>query len=400
MSELTERDYIMSTYAFAPLYRELAKRFPDRSHFRNQDIYDACDATGVAKGRVYREVMIADNKVSRGVWNLEAQILPFRNVNAEHTSNAPAESKPVMTAVQSVTNDEVYVPSADSTYVSWGNFKDIKTIIDSGMFYPTFITGLSGNGKTMMVEQACAKSKREYVRVQITPETDEDDLIGGFRLISGETVFQKGPVIKAMEAGAILLIDEVDRSSNRLMALQGVLEGKPVMIKKTGELITPAPGFNVIATANTKGQGSEDGKFVAATIIDEAFLERFSITVEQPYPSLAIEKKILLNHMDKFGAVDTDFADKLTTWSEIIRKTYADGGVEDIISTRRLCHIAQTFAIFNDRARSIELCVNRFDEDTKSAFLDLYSKIDSNEITPEVNLGDVLDAIDNDEPAF
>jgi MoxR-like ATPase len=390
----------MSTYAFAPLYRELAKRFPDRSHFRNKDIYDACDATGVAKGRVYREVMIADNKVSRGVWNLEAQILPFRNVNAEQTSNAPAESKPVMTAVQSVTNDEVYVPSADSTYVSWGNFKDIKTIIDSGMFYPTFITGLSGNGKTMMVEQACAKSKREYVRVQITPETDEDDLIGGFRLINGETVFQKGPVIKAMEAGAILLIDEVDRSSNRLMALQGVLEGKPVMIKKTGEMITPAPGFNVIATANTKGQGSEDGKFVAATIIDEAFLERFSITVEQPYPSLAIEKKILLNHMDKFGAVDTDFAEKLTTWSEIIRKTYVDGGVEDIVSTRRLCHIAQTFAIFNDRARSIELCVNRFDEDTKSAFLDLYSKIDSNEITPEVNLGDVLDAIDNDEPAF
>ena len=391
----------MSTYAFAPLYRELAKRFPDRSHFRNKDIYDACDATGVSKGKVYREVMIADNKVSRGVWNLEAQILPFRNVNAEQTSNAPAESRPVMTAVQSVTNNEVYVPSADSTYVSWGNFKDIKTIIDSGMFYPTFITGLSGNGKTMMVEQACAKSKREYVRVQITPETDEDDLIGGFRLINGETVFQKGPVIKAMEAGAILLIDEVDRSSNRLMALQGVLEGKPVMIKKTGEMITPAPGFNVIATANTKGQGSEDGKFVAATIIDEAFLERFSITVEQPYPSLAIEKKILLNHMEKFGAVDTDFAEKLTTWSEIIRKTYVDGGVEDIVSTRRLCHIAQTFAIFNDRARSIELCVNRFDEDTKSAFLDLYSKIDSNEITPEVNLGDVLDAIDNDEePAF
>jgi MoxR-like ATPase len=229
----------------------------------------------------------------------------------------------------------------------------------------------------MMIEQACANAKREYVRVQITPETDEDDLIGGFRLLNGETVFAKGPVIKAMEAGAILLIDEIDRGSNKLMALQGVLEGKPVLIKKTGEVVRPAPGFNVIATANTKGQGDEAGRFISATIIDEAFLERFTVTLEQPYPSASVEKKIVKNHMGKFGASDDEFAEKLVNWGQAIRKTFEDGGVDDIISTRRLCHIVQTFSIFNDRKKAIELCVNRFDADTRAAFVDLYEKIDA-----------------------
>ena len=240
-----------------------------------------------------------------------------------------------------------------------------------------YVAGLSGNGKTMMIEQACAAAKREYVRVQITPETDEDDLIGGFRLLDGETVFAKGPVIKAMEAGAILLIDEIDRGSNKLMALQGVLEGKPVLIKKTGEVITPAPGFNVIGTANTKGQGDDAGRFISAGIIDEAFLERFTITLEQPYPAAAVEKKIVKNHMKKFGTDDSEFVDKLVSWAQAIRKTFLDGGVDEIVSTRRLCHIVQTFSIFNDRKKAIELCVNRFDEDTRAGFLDLYSKIDA-----------------------
>lgn len=377
-----------------PLLTELLRRYPDRTQFRNREILEAAEATSTPKKVAYEQIMTPDAKVSRGLWNLEAKVLPLHS----EVDNTPAEVKPVSAAVQSITNDEVYVPDADSTYVSWGNFKDIKTIIESKMFYPTFITGLSGNGKTMMVEQACAKLGRQYVRVQITPETDEDDLIGGFRLIGGETVFSKGPVIKAMEAGAVLLIDEIDRSSNRLMALQGVLEGKPVLIKKTGELVKPAPGFNVIATANTKGQGSEDGKFVSAAIIDEAFLERFTITVEQPYPSAAVEKKIVLNHMDKFGKVDEDFAEKLTTWSEVIRKTYADGGVDEIISTRRLCHVSQTFSIFGDRRKSIELCISRFDEDTKEAFLDLYSKVDAEEVASEgKSIDDVLNAIDNDQ---
>lgn len=305
----------------------------------------------------------------RGVVDFSAKIIPL---------NTAATVQPTIV----LSEEGTYIPKRVKTYVKWGHFKDISTIIDSKMFYPVYLTGLSGNGKTMMVEQACAEANREYIRVQITPETDEDDLIGGFRLVNGETVFSKGPVIKAMEAGAILLVDEIDRGSNKLMALQGVLEGKPVLIKKTGELVTPAAGFNIIATSNTKGKGSEDGRFIAATIIDEAFLERFTITMEQPYPTAPVEKKIVVKHMELFGQVDDDFAENLTKWSSAIRKTFDDGGIDEIISTRRLCHIAQTFAIFKDRKKSIDLCVSRFDEDTRAAFVDLYTKIDAAATAP------------------
>jgi Mg-chelatase subunit ChlI len=280
-------------------------------------------------------------------------------------------------------SEDVFIPQNDPYYVRWGNHKDVESIIKSGMFYPVFITGLSGNGKTTMVEQACAKLKKKYIRVQITPETDEDDLIGGFRLVNGETVFAEGPVIRAMKSGALLLLDEIDRGSNRIMCLQSVLEGKPVLIKKTGEVVHPVSGFNVMSTANTKGKGSDDGRFIAATIIDEAFLERFTITLEQQYPTAATEKKIVLKHMEKYGKTDTEFADKLVVWSEAIRKTFVDGGVDELISTRRLCHIAQTFAIFNDKMKAIKLCIARFDDDTKEAFLDLYTKIDAGINEPE-----------------
>jgi MoxR-like ATPase len=245
------------------------------------------------------------------------------------------------------------------------------------MFYPTYVSGLSGNGKTFMIEQACAKLGKEFIRVQINPETDEDDLLGGFRLIDGETVFAKGPVLKAMENGAILLLDEIDRATNKIMCLQGILEGKPVLVKKTGETISPKKGFNVFATANTKGKGSDDGRFTAASIIDEAFLERFTISVDQQFPSAAIEKKILSKHMDKFDIQDDEFVQKLVTWADIIRKTFYDDGVDEVISTRRLCHVVQTFSIFKDKVKSIDLCISRFDEDTKLAFLDLYTKVDS-----------------------
>ena len=315
------------------------------------------------------------NKVSRGVYTMS---LTASATTAKVISMKPkAPTTPATSKVQSVSSEEVYIPAKLPEFVKWGYFADVKKIIESKMFFPMYVAGLSGNGKTMMIEQACALAKREYVRVQITPETDEDDLIGGFRLLNGETVFAKGPVIKAMEAGAILLIDEIDRGSNKLMALQGVLEGKPVMIKKTGEVVHPAHGFNVIATANTKGQGDEAGRFISATIIDEAFLERFNVTLEQPYPTEAVEKKIIVNHMQKFGVDDAEFAEKLVQWGQAIRKTFEDGGVDDIISTRRLCHIVQTFSIFANRTKSIELCVNRFDADTRAAFLDLYEKIDA-----------------------
>jgi hypothetical protein len=349
------------------LANELAARFPDQSEFYPKTVLSVAADLGLKERDAYKFVT-SQPKVRRGVYNLEAQLRPFR-------SNTKEETK-VSSSVQSVVSSEVFVPESDPTYVPWGNFKDIESIIRSNIFYPAYIAGLSGNGKTLMIEQACARLGREYVRVQITPETDEDDLIGGFRLINGETVFSKGPVIKAMERGAILLIDEIDRGSNKIMALQGVMEGKPVLIKKTGEMIKPADGFNVFATANTKGQGSDDGKFIAATIIDEAFLERFTITLEQPYPKLATERKILMKHMEKFGKVDKDFAENLVLWSETIRKTYQDGGVDEVISTRRLCHIVQSFSIFDNKLKAIELCISRFDTDTKEAFLDLFTKVD------------------------
>ena len=364
----------------------LATRFADQVEFRPAQVTAIARELGIKDGEAYKYTT-SFPKVRRGVYNLESVVVPLRQI-------PNSEKKSVASAVQSIVNSEIFVPAKDQYYVPWGNSKDVEMIVKSGSFYPTFITGLSGNGKTTMVEQACARTNREYVRVQITPETDEDDLIGGFRLIDGETVFAKGPVIKAMEAGALLLIDEIDRGSNKIMCLQGVLEGKPIMIKKTGEVIKPAEGFNVISTANTKGQGSEDGRFIAATIIDEAFLERFTITLEQPYPSMSIEKKIIVKHMDKFDCKDNDFADRLTQWSETIRKTYEDGGVDDIISTRRLCHIVQTFSIFNDRTKSIDLCISRFDADTKEAFKDLYALIDNT--TEEADSSESADVdIDN-----
>lgn len=356
------------------LLAAISATYPDRNNqeFTPKEILSVARKLGLSDGQAKRFTE-SNPRVRWGVYKLEGLVVPFQK----------KEDK-IMASVTSIMNDEVFVPQKDQSFVSWGHFKDVVSVIKSSIFYPIYVTGLSGNGKTMMVEQACAKLNREYVRVQITPETDEDDLIGGFRLVNGETVFNKGPVIKAMEKGAILLIDEIDRGSNKIMCLQGVLEGKPVLIKKTGEVINPSNGFNVIATANTKGKGSEDGRFIAATIIDEAFLERFTITLEQPYPSSSVERKIIINHMQKFNCLDESFADNLTVWSETIRKTFADGGVDEIISTRRLCHIVQSYSIFGDKLKAIQLCVSRFDEDTRDGFLDLYTKVDA-EPAPEQN---------------
>jgi hypothetical protein len=269
------------------------------------------------------------------------------------------------------------VPKKDPVFVSFGNYSDVKSIIKSGKFYPVFITGLSGNGKTMGVTQACAENKKELIRVNITIETDEDDLLGGYRLKDGHTVWQNGPVIEAMERGAVLLLDEIDLASNKIMCLQPILEGSGVFVKKINKYVKPKDGFNVIATANTKGQGSEDGKFIGTNILNEAFLERFPVTFEQKYPSVSIEKKILNNTLKVAGKSDVKFVDKLTTWADVIRKTYFDGGVDEIISTRRLVHIVQAFAIFGSKMKAIEVCTNRFDDDTKNSFVELYTKVDS-----------------------
>jgi MoxR-like ATPase len=269
------------------------------------------------------------------------------------------------------------IPNRVSTYVPWGHFSDVEKILKNRSFFPLFITGLSGNGKTMMVDQACAKLKRDLYRVNITTQTDEDDLLGGFRLVDGNTVWQDGPVTAAMKNGGILLLDEIDLASNKIMCLQPVLEGKGVFLKKINTFVAPAPGFTVIATANTKGKGSDDGRFVGTSVLNEAFLDRFSITMEQEYPSRATEKKILKKEMQQVGVDAPDFADNLVKWAEIIRKSFYEGAVEEIVSTRRLVDIVKAFAIFNDKMKSIDLTIARFDDDTREGFRSLYSKVDS-----------------------
>ena len=268
------------------------------------------------------------------------------------------------------------VPAKFQGYVPFGFYKDLFGIVKSKMFYPVFITGLSGNGKTLMVEQVCAELKRECIRVNISIETDETDLLGGPTLINGNVVNRDGPVLIAMKRGAVLLIDEVDRGSNKLMCLQGILEGKPYYNKKTGEVVTPAEGFSVIATANTKGRGSEEGRYLSQ-VLDDAFLERFPITVEQEYPDAKTERKILTPLLD-----DKEFVENLCQWADVVRQSFGQGATDEIISTRRLVHIAKAYGIFKDRMKAIELCVNRFDLETKTAFLDLYSKVDSSVESP------------------
>jgi hypothetical protein len=304
-------------------------------------------------------------KVSRGKWNLEVTRENVQEI--ERSFNSPAV---LPTVIQNL------VPEKDDTFVKFGNFNDIKKIIQSNLFYPTFITGLSGNGKTFSVEQACSQLKRELIRVNITIETDEDDLIGGFRLVNGETAWHNGPVIEALERGAILLLDEIDLASNKILCLQSVLEGKGVFLKKIGKFVKPAAGFNVIATANTKGKGSEDGRFIGTNVLNEAFLERFPVTFEQSYPAPAVEQKILEGIALDLGVEDREFCKRLVDWGDIIRKTFYDGGIEEIISTRRLVHIVRAYSIFQDKGKAIQVCVNRFDDETKQAFLELYEKVD------------------------
>jgi len=267
---------------------------------------------------------------------------------------------------------ENLVPMVNKEYVPFGNFADVKKVIKSGQFYPTFITGLSGNGKTFSIEQACAQTNRELIRVNITIETDEDDLIGGFRLVNGETVWHDGPVVEALKRGAVLLLDEIDLASNKILCLQSVLEGNGVYLKKIGTYVRPAKGFQVFATANTKGKGSEDGRFIGTNVLNEAFLERFPVTFEQAYPSPGTEAKILAKH-----CTDDKFVSNLVDWADIIRKTFADGGIDEVISTRRLVHIAQAYSIFGDKAKAIKVCIARFDDETMKAFEELYDKVDA-----------------------
>jgi hypothetical protein len=327
-------------------------------------------------------------KTGRGRWNLE--------VTQERVEEIERSFQNVAVLPELHQN---LVPQKDDTFVKFGNFNDIKRIIQSRLFYPTFITGLSGNGKTFSVEQACAQLKRELIRVNVTIETDEDDLIGGFRLVNGETAWHNGPVIEALERGAILLLDEIDLASNKILCLQSVLEGKGVFLKKIGKFVNPTSGFNVIATANTKGKGSDDGRFIGTNVLNEAFLERFPVTFEQSYPAPATEQRILEGVALDLGVEDRDFCKRLVDWGDIIRKTFYDGGIEEIISTRRLVHIIRAYSIFQDKAKAIQVCVNRFDDETKQSFLELYDKVDADFQMPTAVSNEVFQVLPNiDEP--
>jgi MoxR-like ATPase len=368
----------------------------------NQDLLTLADKHGMT-GSASNWIFKPDYRAGRGQYRLPRHESDTTSMAAMAADIVPIRREtPVVTkfdpnAVSE--HDYAQVPAKDKHYVPFGEFKMIEKIVTSGKFFPVFISGHSGNGKTFMVEQVCAKVKRPMIRVQMSRETDEDDLIGGFRLIDGETKFMKGPVLRAMELGALLLIDEADRADpGKAMCLQGILEGKPYYMKKTGEIVQAAHGFNVIVTANTKGRGSDDGRYVAATMLDDAWLERFPITIEQEYPTAAIEKKILTNYLsdDTITEDDKAFIDHLTVWSEIIRKTFTEGAIDELISTRRLVHIAQTFRMIGDRQKAIRLCINRFDEETKTAFLDLYAKVDPTiNPVPETPAAETTQAAEN-----
>ncbi len=387
------------------------RSFVGSEYFTRKDISRFTDETKTHKELgVIRPWFLVDvcEKIDRGEYR-------FPTVNGTSTetvdesnvvslaTNVAMKSEEVSMATNVIefpkTESESYVPARVGEYVKFGHYGDVKTIKKSGQFYPVFITGLSGNGKTMMIEQVHAELKKELFRVNITIETDEDDLIGHYALLDGKTVWQDGPVTMAMERGATLLLDEVDLASNKIMCLQPVLEGNPLLIKKEGRIVRPKEGFTVMATANTKGKGSEDGRFIGTNILNEAFLERFPITVEQEYPSVSVERKIIIKLMESLGCEDSEFAGKLVDWADLIRKTFYDGGVDEIIATRRLVHIVQAFSIFNNRMKAIAMCVARFDDQTKETFMDLYSKLDDKVSMPseEEEKSETSETTENEE---
>ena len=342
-------------------------------------------------------------KKSRGLFHLPndrgeiGEVAFVRNTDdlKEAVSEAVVQMAP--SAIGVMEEEDSYVPEKFEGYVPWGNFNILKEVLKSRIFYPIFITGLSGNGKTLMVKELCARLKREYVRANITVETDEDDLIGGFRLLNGETVWHDGPVVTAMKRGALLLLDEIDLASNKIMCLQPVLEGSSIYLKKIGKWVHPTEGFNVLATANTKGQGSEDGRFIGTNVMNESFLERFPVTIEQTYPTNKIEEKILVNELAKRDKVENEFVGNLVKWADVIRKTFYEGGVDEIISTRRLVHIVNAYSIFDDKVKAISMCISRFDAETKESFLDLYTKVDAGVSVEDIMAESKVDDSDEDD---
>ena len=372
------------------------------------NLVDRADILSVVEksGMSYPQWLVKGDtlKTSRGLFHLPNDRGEIGDVMTVQNTSGPVPSEirsavvaMAPSAISVIEEEDSYVPEKFEGYVPWGNFNILKEVLKSRIFYPMFITGLSGNGKTLMVKEICARLKREYVRANITVETDEDDLIGGFRLLNGETVWHDGPVVTAMKRGALLLLDEIDLSSNKIMCLQPVLEGSSIYLKKIGKWVHPAEGFNVLATANTKGQGSEDGRFIGTNVMNESFLERFPVTIEQTYPTNKIEEKILVNELAKQDKVENDFVSNLVKWADVIRKTFYEGGVDEIISTRRLVHIVNAYSIFDDKVKAISMCISRFDAETKESFLDLYTKVDAGVSGEDIMAESKVDDSDEDD---
>jgi hypothetical protein len=352
-----------------------------KSEVTTEDIKKICSKIKVA--HPYWFTNEEANRLKRGIFKVPGKMPVSKAQTIDLNAQVIPMKKPVEAGGNRITNVVTdldisnLVPNVYKNYVPFGNFDDVLAIVQSERFFPVFVTGQSGNGKTMSIEQACAKAKRKFVVVSMTPETDEGDLLGNYVLINGQMEWRDGPVTTAARQGAVLCIDEIDYGANNLSSLQRVFEGKPFLLKKKGELITPAAGFTVFATANTKGKGSDDGRYMFTNVLNEAFLERFVNTIEQDWPPLTIEKKILKKELATVGKLDDDFAEKLVTWADVIRKTFADGGCDEVISTRRLVHIISTYGVFSNKMKAIELCLNRFDTDTKLSFMDLYTKVDA-----------------------
>jgi len=374
-----------------------------KSIFTLQDIKDLCAENDIKLPQWYLKDM--DFRAGRGLYKVPSNNASVVNMAAAQVLQMK-KSEPVVSSGNRIANivtdleTENLVPKTYSNYVPFGNFDDLLSVVQSKLFFPIFITGQSGNGKTMSVEQACAKAKRKFVCVSMTPDTDESDLLGNYVLINGQMEWRDGPVTVAARQGAVLCIDEIDYGAQNLSCLQRVLEGRPFLLKKKNEMVAPAEGFTIVATANTKGKGSEDGRYMFTNVLNEAFLERFLNTYEQEYPPVNVEKKIIKKELDSLNRSDDEFAEKLVTWADVIRKTFAEGGVDEIISTRRLVHICKTYSVHGDRMKAIALCLNRFDTDTKLSFIDLYTKLDAGANTSNQQVNVEAVSANSDEVPF
>jgi len=337
---------------------------------------------------------LMQNKLGRGLY-----AIPGGNFTAPIVGNTALAPQQPESVIVDFTNLESLVPKIDGNYVPFGNYKDLERIVASKQFYPTYISGPTGNGKSTSIEQICAKLQRPLIRVNLNKMTDEDQLIGSKTLVDGNVEIVEGPVMIAMRLGIPLLLDEIDAGgANTLLCLQPILEGKPFYFKLKNEMVYPAVGFNMFATANTKGKGSDDGRYIGTNVLNEAFLERFAVTFNQEYPDAKVEIKIVQNLMKSFGVLDEEFASNLVKWAEAIRRTFDAGGVDETITTRRLVHIVRAFSIFKNQKKAIELCTNRFDDATRLAFVDLFDKVSAGEMIVEEQAEVAPQVVDTEVP--